>query len=208
MLLDDGWRVLNGQVPHRDFFSPLGPLEFWIVAGGMLLVKGGAQGIAIGIAAFGFAIGLWGWFLSRRRLPALFSLLITTWLVLYRCIAYSAWVRSAVPQLRHDLQPPGICAARPHSRGVRVCRGQESFLGRSVERRSARSAHFLKLNFFGVGALMLLITVPLTRAGLTRIWSFGGRWRCVSRIPSLSPVFDDGVRRPTWPSSSVHADHR
>ena len=60
MLLDDGWRVLNGQVPHRDFNSPLGPLEFLIIGGGMLLAKGGVQGIALGIAGFAFVIGIWG----------------------------------------------------------------------------------------------------------------------------------------------------
>src|SRR5215469_15595222 len=46
-MLDNGWRVLNGQVPHRDFYSPLGPLEYGILAAGMLLAKGSAQGLAI-----------------------------------------------------------------------------------------------------------------------------------------------------------------
>ena len=172
MLLDDGWRVLNGQVPHRDFFSPLGPLEFWIVAGGMLLAKGSAQGIAIGIAAFGLVIGLWGWLLSRRRLPALFSLLITAWLVF--CAA------SPTPL---GFDPRFLSCAMIYNRQGYALLGlilvecafaaeKNRFWGGTSSGAALVLLIFLKLNFFGVGALMLLITVPLTRVGLTRIWGF------------------------------------
>ncbi len=172
MLLDDGWRVLNGQVPHRDFFSPLGPLEFWIVAGGMLLAKGSAQGIAIGIAAFGFAIGLWGWLLSRRRLPALFSLLITAWLVL--CAA------SPTPL---GFDPRFLSCAMIYNRQGYALLGlilvecafsveKNRFWGGVSSGVAIVLLIFLKLNFFGVGGLMLLITVPLARVGLIRIWGF------------------------------------
>jgi hypothetical protein len=34
MLLDGGWRVCQGQIPHVDFISPLGPLGYWLVAAG------------------------------------------------------------------------------------------------------------------------------------------------------------------------------
>jgi hypothetical protein len=114
IFLDSAWRVLNGQVVHRDFYSPLGPLEYWIVAGGMLLVKGGPKGIAIGTAVFGLITGVWGWLLCRRHLPALFSLLVVAWIVLI-------------------------------------------LLG------------LLKLNFFGVAALLLLLSVLLTRAEASRL---------------------------------------
>lgn len=171
MLLDDGWRVLNGQIPHRDFFSPLGPLEFWIVAGGMLLVRGGAQGIAIGIATFGFAIGLWGWFLARRPLPALFGLLVTTWLVL-----------TAASPTPLGFDPRFLSCAMIYNRQGYALLGlilvecafaedKNRFWGGVSSGAALVLLIFLKLNFFGVGALMLLITVPLTRAGLTRIWS-------------------------------------
>ena len=172
MLLDDGWRVLNGQVPHRDFFSPLGPLEFWIVAGGMLLAKGGAQGIAIGIAVFGFAIGLWGWLLSKRRLPALFCLLITSWLVL-----------TAASPTPLGFDPRFLSCAMIYNRQGYALLGlillecafaaeNNRFWGGVSSGAALVLIFFLKLNFFGVAALMLLITVPLTSVGLTRIWGF------------------------------------
>lgn len=34
MLVDGGWRVLNGQVPHADFPSAQGALCYWLVAAG------------------------------------------------------------------------------------------------------------------------------------------------------------------------------
>ena len=170
MLLDDGWRVLNGQVPHRDFFSPLGPLEFWIVAGGMLMAKGSAQGLAIGIAAFGLPIGLWGWLLSRRRLPALFCLLITAWLVF-----------CAVSPTPLGFDPRFLSCAMIYNRQGYALLGlilvECAFAAKSNRFWGGASSGvalvlliFLKLNFFGVGAMVLLITIPLARVGLIRIW--------------------------------------
>src|ERR1017187_58994 len=33
-LLDAGWRLFCGQIPYRDFYLSIGPLEVMIVAGG------------------------------------------------------------------------------------------------------------------------------------------------------------------------------
>src|SRR5271170_4109624 len=35
--LDGGWRVINGQIPHVDFYTPLGVVTHLIVALGMRL---------------------------------------------------------------------------------------------------------------------------------------------------------------------------
>src|SRR5579863_8805001 len=35
--LDGGWRVINGQIPHVDFYTPLGSVTHLIVALGMRL---------------------------------------------------------------------------------------------------------------------------------------------------------------------------
>lgn len=81
-LLDGAWRIVNGQIPYRDFYLALGPVEYMITAFGMLLTHGGPQGIAIGNVAFGITVGIWGWLLSRRRMPAIPALLVTAWLIL------------------------------------------------------------------------------------------------------------------------------
>jgi hypothetical protein len=82
VLLDGGWRVLSGQIPYRDFYLALGPLEFMITAFGMLLTRGSTQGIAVGNAIFGITVGLWGWLLSRRRMPVVPALIVAAWLIL------------------------------------------------------------------------------------------------------------------------------
>lgn len=172
ILLDDGWRVLNGQVPHRDFYSPLGPLEYWIVAGGMLVTNGGPQGIAIGIAVFGLVIGIWGWVLARRRMLPLFGLLVTAWLVLTATSPTplgfdSRFLSCAMIYNRQGYALLGIilleCAfAQERSR----------FWGGVSSGVALILLAFLKLNFFGVGGLFLLASVPLTRAELARMWGF------------------------------------
>ena len=74
-LLDGGWRLLAGQRPHVDFYSPLGVVPLGITALGMAVA--GPCGSALG---FGYAIvfpvvtfAAWG--IARRRLPALAALI-------------------------------------------------------------------------------------------------------------------------------------
>ena len=35
LLLDGGWRVAQGQVPHRDYYSAIGPLMSWFSGFGL-----------------------------------------------------------------------------------------------------------------------------------------------------------------------------
>ena len=169
-MLDNGWRVLNGQVPHRDFYSPLGPLEYGILAGGMLLAKGGAQGLAIGFAGFALLIGIWGWLLSRKRLPAPLALLGIIWLVF-----------AAVSPTPLGFTPEFLSCAMIHNREAYALLGliliECSFARRNATFWSGLSSGaalillaFLKLNFFGVAGLMLLASVPVARVELPRLW--------------------------------------
>jgi hypothetical protein len=171
-MLDNGWRVLNGQVPHRDFYTPLGALEYWILAGGMLLAHGNAQGLAIGFTCFGAVIGIWGWLLSRRRLPTLFALLVTGWLIFT--------VTSPTPL---GFGPQFLSCAMTHNRegygllGVVLiecafARDKARFWGGVSSGVALVLLAFLKLNFFGIAGLMLVVSVPLTRAELFRFWGF------------------------------------
>lgn len=172
MLLDDGWRILNGQIPHRDFNSPLGPLEFWIVGFGMLLAKGSAQGIAVGIAGFAFAVGVWGWLLSRRRLPSTFALLVTIWLV---------FTASSPTPLGFD--PRYLSCAMIYNRqgyallGIILvecasAREKPQFWGGFSSGAALILLGILKLNFFGIAGLFLLVSMPLCREEFDRVWGF------------------------------------
>lgn len=172
MLLDDGWRVLNGQVPHRDFYSPLGPLEFWIVGGGMLLAKGSAQGLGIGIAIFGLVVGIWGWLLCRERIPPIFGLLVSAWLVITATCPSPLgfdprFMSCAMIYNRQGYALLGILLLE-----CAFAREKIKFWGGVSSSAALILLGFLKLNFFGIGGLMLLATVPLTRAELPRLWGF------------------------------------
>jgi hypothetical protein len=171
-MLDNGWRVLNGQVPHRDFYTPLGALEYWILAGGMLLARGSAQGLEMGFACFGLVIGIWSWLLSRWRLPALFALLVTAWIV-FTVSSPSPlgfgpeFLSCAMIQNREAYGLAGIVLVE-----CAFARERARFGGGLSSGIALILLAFLKLNFFGVAGLMLLASVPLRRDELPRLWGF------------------------------------
>ncbi len=168
-MLDNGWRVLNGQVPHRDFYSPLGPLEYGILAGGMLLAKGSAQGLSIGFAAFGFVVGVWGWLLARQRLPALFAVLVTAWLVFTAIsptpLGFTAqYLTCAMIHNRQGYALLGIVLVE-----CAFANEKARFWGGFSSGAAFILLGFLKLNFFGVAGLMLLASAPFTKVELPRL---------------------------------------
>jgi hypothetical protein len=68
--LDNTYRVLQGQVPHRDFSSAWGPLTYLIEAAGLLLSGMRPAGIGYANAFFAPLIGIWTWRMARNRLPS------------------------------------------------------------------------------------------------------------------------------------------
>jgi hypothetical protein len=66
--LDNGYRVLQGQVPHRDFESAWGPLMYLMDAAGLKLAGLRPEGLGYANALFGGLIATWAWWLARRRL--------------------------------------------------------------------------------------------------------------------------------------------
>jgi hypothetical protein len=170
VLLDGGWRLLNGQVPYRDFYLALGPLEYMITAGGMALSQSSPQGIAIGNVAFGITVGVWGWLISRRRMPSVPALIVTAWLILTATSPTplgSSWnvISCAMIYNRHGYALLGVvlveCAFA--SERNRFWDGVSIGIALSL-------LAFLKLNFFGAAFLLLLATIPLKRNEMRRVW--------------------------------------
>ena len=169
LLLDDGWRVLNGQVPHRDFNSPLGPVEFWLIGAGMLLSHGSAQGIAFSIGAFGFVAGIWSWLLCRGRMPVIFGLLVTTWIVFTATCPTPLgfdprFLSCAMIYNRQGYALVGIILVE-----CAFARDKSRFLGGVSSGLALIVLVFLKLNFFGISALLVLATLPIQRADFSRL---------------------------------------
>jgi hypothetical protein len=69
--LDNGYRVLQGQIPHRDFESAWGPLIHLMDAAGLRLAGLRPDGLGYANALFGGLIATWAWWLARRRLSTI-----------------------------------------------------------------------------------------------------------------------------------------
>ncbi len=73
--LDGGWRILRGQVPHRDFYNPIGPLYILLVALGMRVGSPSASSIAYGNVLLMVLVVPWAWRIARRRLSVVLAVL-------------------------------------------------------------------------------------------------------------------------------------
>jgi hypothetical protein len=184
LFLDGGWRILNGQMPYRDFNLPLGPLEYLIITGGMLLTNASPQGIAIGNAAVGLTVGIWGWFLSRRRMPVIPALLVTAWLIL---------TATAPSPLGYATPYFPSCAMLYNRHGYALlalvivectfASERSSFAGGVSSGIALALMAFLKLNFFGFAGLFLLASMPIRREGLPRVWG------CLAAFAGTTALF-------------------
>ncbi|HXW13759.1 MAG TPA: hypothetical protein VEN79_04550 [Terriglobia bacterium] len=76
-LLDAGWRIVNGQVPHTDFHNPIGPLAYLLVAFGMKIAAPSTASITYGnVLLLAFLLPL-AWYIASERLSwAVASILV------------------------------------------------------------------------------------------------------------------------------------
>ena len=72
--VDGGWRVLQGQVPYKDFFTDMGTLVHLLTALGLRLAHNRVEGVGYGQAILGLSLGIWSWVLTARRLHGLESM--------------------------------------------------------------------------------------------------------------------------------------
>ena len=82
VILDGAYRVVSGQVPSRDFHTPLGPLAYYLPAAGYVLsgTLGGAMPAAMALAILAFSVPVLH-ILGSRLHPAL-ALLFGAFLLL------------------------------------------------------------------------------------------------------------------------------
>jgi hypothetical protein len=85
VFLDGAWRVLSGQRPYADFYSPLGPLTYVVTAAGLALAGLNAEGIGYGAALFAAVTGTWGYRLALARMRPAPAALSGIFLVLLSC---------------------------------------------------------------------------------------------------------------------------
>ncbi|MCX6905144.1 MAG: hypothetical protein NTW03_17030, partial [Verrucomicrobia bacterium] len=80
ILLDGAWRIVNGQVPHRDFYSFLGAFPFYLVRLGMWFGGPGVSAIAYGNVILMVTLALGSMAILARRTSALYALLFSVFL--------------------------------------------------------------------------------------------------------------------------------
>jgi hypothetical protein len=76
--LDGGWRIRQGQIPHNDFYSPLGPLSSFLIAFAMLFTGPTAQAIVFANVIVAVLASLYGWLVARRRFGPAGALVFST----------------------------------------------------------------------------------------------------------------------------------
>jgi hypothetical protein len=81
--LDGGWRVLQGQAPHVDFYSAMGPVYYFLWAAGFKMAHNGVEGIVNATVLVGIVLGLWSFAIARNRLGALCATVCTVFLVCF-----------------------------------------------------------------------------------------------------------------------------
>ncbi len=81
LLLSGGWRVLNGQVPHNDFYCPLGAGVPFLVALG-LHFGNAANAIAIASQIVSFTLAIALFYVGKHRFSAFNLVVLQLWMLL------------------------------------------------------------------------------------------------------------------------------
>lgn len=80
ILLDGAWRILNGLVPNRDFYNPIGPLTYWFVALGMRISGESLSGIIYGNLLLLAMLAPWASLIFVRKLPGILAIIMIIFL--------------------------------------------------------------------------------------------------------------------------------
>jgi hypothetical protein len=93
ILLDGSWRILKGQIPHADFYNPIGSLTYLAIAFGMKVAHPSTSSIGYGNILLLIVLMPWAWAIARSRLSAVNAFLLVLFLafllVTPRALGYS-----------------------------------------------------------------------------------------------------------------------
>ena len=172
-ILDGAWRVINGQRPHVDFYTGLGPVTYLMTAGGVWIAHGNAVGLAYGQAIFGCVAGLWTYLLSERRMRDIAGIFVCVIVVLLAIVPTTVGdsAQGITPATTYNrcgyalvalLMIESIAARKPGG-------ASGEFWGGASTGLVLGTLLFLKISFFMGAGFLLVVLVPLRRQ--TR-----GRW--------------------------------
>lgn len=171
ILLDGGWRVLNGQRPHIDFYSAFGPVTYLIAAAGLWFSTAGVEGIMYATVAVGAVLGIWSALIGRTRLKAWPSLLFVSFIVLFWLAPFPIGEPYYLPSYAMQYNRLGYSllaiALVESSAAARSPGGQHSLdWGRISTGVILALLLFLKISFFVVGIFLVGALFLLLRRSL------------------------------------------
>lgn len=181
-LLDNGWRVVNGQRTHIDFTSPWGPVSFLVVGIGFILSHNSVNAVGYGNAIFAFIIALWGYRLSRDRMGFIPQFLLCLYLALLVVSPYSlgwgVWNSShAMFYNRYGYALLGLIMIEAFQRVGTDHQRREEWVGGFSSGGVAAITLFLKANYFVAAILLIATSVLFVRQS---------KWRFVGMILGFS----------------------
>ena len=182
VLLDGGWRVVNGQVPHTDFHNPIGPLSYLLVAFGMKVAAPSTASITYGNVLLLALLLPLAWYIASARLPwavaFVFVLFLSIFLVSPRPPGYG--IRETTYAMIYNRQGYVLISLlllyvflKPQNSAKQSPSIEGSFVGVLLA-----LLLYCKITYFLVGAALTLFAVVL--GGRPRRWflalagAFGG----------------------------------
>lgn len=75
ILLDGAWHIVNGQIPHTDFYNPIGPMTDLFIAFGMKIAPPSTSAITYGLVLLAALLVPLVWRIAKDRLPWALALL-------------------------------------------------------------------------------------------------------------------------------------
>jgi hypothetical protein len=177
LLLDGGWRILNGLAPNHDFYLSLGPIVYMCTAAGLWLAHNSAYGLTVGFLLFAALITVFAFLISRNRMTAAGSILFSIFILLL-CTApmplganSSLHLTYAMIYNRFGYGLLSILfvtrALRPNARPGSPSR--EDWFAGIVAGACLALLLFLKISYFAVGSGLVLFSILADGRNIRRL---------------------------------------
>jgi hypothetical protein len=162
MLFDGAWRMMNDQKPHLDFYSHLGFLSYVPTVVGLWIARGSAWGFGYGQALTGMVMGVWAFFLGRKRLAdlslVLMCIAVTLMTVAPFALGFPLKVGPSTTYNRLGYALIALCILE----AVATTSGSDraEFWGGFSSGCIAGISLFLKITYFVGAGMLLVMLVP------------------------------------------------
>jgi hypothetical protein len=169
--LDGAWRVLNGQRPHVDFYSALGPLSSLSTALGLVLAHHAADGINYGTALLGFVVGIWSFLIARSRLLPVWAALAAVFctLLMTTSVALGDPYSLLSEEMFYDRYGFALLVPILIESYLPLREGGSTFAGGVSSGVCCGLLLFLKASYFFVAAPLIVLLFVIRRPDLKRI---------------------------------------